>query len=197
MPQLGVQRAYLLSDRRAILLNRRSLAGHAIEPGPLPERLHDDDQVQPTSPLAQHGRRRRRGLGAGSGRCPSRPWVRQGGQTMALAVWLSTDALHEVTGADTTDADGDAERADTDAGHPGQWTPGHPDTRTLDTGRADIARADTGHLTPDAWTLTEDADRATKPRQASGHLGRHDEPMTCWTPNRVPVGGSACGARQP
>jgi hypothetical protein len=66
---------------------------------------------------------------------------------------------------------------------------GHPDTRTLDTGRADIARADTGHLTPDAWTLTEDADRATKPRQASGHLGRHDEPTACWTPNRVPVGG--------
>jgi hypothetical protein len=106
---------------------------------------------------------------------------------MALAVWLSTDALHEVTGADTTDADGDAERADTDAGHPG-----HPDTRTLD-----IGRADTGHLTPDAWTLTEDADRATKPRQASGHLGRHDEPTTCCTLNRVPVGGSACGAWQP
>jgi hypothetical protein len=103
---------------------------------------------------------------------------------MALAVWLSTDALHEVTGADTTDADGDARTPTLD-------TPdnGHPDTRTLDTGRADIARADTGHLTPDAWTLTEDADRATKPRQASGHLGRHDEPTTCWTPNRAPVGG--------
>jgi hypothetical protein len=50
---------------------------------------------------------------------------------MALAVWPS-DAPTRSTkspGADTTDADGDAERADTDAGHPGQWT---PDTRTPD-----------------------------------------------------------------
>jgi hypothetical protein len=44
---LGAQHAYLLPDRQAILRNRRSLAGQAIEPGPLPERLHDDGQVRP------------------------------------------------------------------------------------------------------------------------------------------------------
>jgi hypothetical protein len=87
-----------------------------------------------------------------------------------------TDALHEATGADTADADAeradtadadaeradtadaDAERADTDAGRRTS-TPdtghgrGTPDvhTRTLDTGRVGIARADTGrsHRTPD------------------------------------------------
>jgi hypothetical protein len=72
-----------------------------------------------------------------------------------------TDALHEVTGADTADAD--AERADTDPGtpdvHTGQWTAdrghhmrGHwTFTRTPDTGRVDA---------------TEYSDRATSTRQA-------------------------------
>jgi hypothetical protein len=70
-----------------------------------------------------------------------------------------TDALHEVTGADTADA----ERADTDPGtpdvHTGQWTAdrGHHRrghwtfTRTPDTGRVDA---------------TEYSDRATSTRQA-------------------------------
>ena len=72
-----------------------------------------------------------------------------------------TDALHEVTGADTADAD--AERADTDPGHrtstpdSGQRTRGHhmrghwTFTRTPDTGRVDA---------------TEYSDRATSTRQA-------------------------------
>jgi hypothetical protein len=72
-----------------------------------------------------------------------------------------TDALHEVTGADTADAN--AERADTDPGtpdvHTGQWTAdrghhmrGHwTFTRTPDTGRVDA---------------TEYSDRATSTRQA-------------------------------
>jgi hypothetical protein len=60
-----------------------------------------------------------------------------------------SDALHDVTGADTADA----ERADTDAGHrtstPGQWTADAwtSHARTLD--------GHTGHRTPDAWTRPE------------------------------------------
>jgi hypothetical protein len=70
----------------------------------------------------------------------------------------------------------------------------------------DIGRADTGHRTrgrwtrtgrrtldrrtPDTQTLTQDADRATKARWASGYYG------TAGTANRVAVGGTR-GARQP
>jgi hypothetical protein len=52
--------------------------------------------------------------------------------------------------------------------HSGRGTPGHrhgtPDvhTRTLDTERVDIACADTGHRTPDAWT---------RPTTRTGRLG--------------------------
>jgi hypothetical protein len=69
-----------------------------------------------------------------------------------------SDALHEVTGADTADAD--AERVDTDAGHrtstPGPWKAdrGHRmrGYRSLDTGRADAGHpADTGHWTDGRW----------------------------------------------
>jgi hypothetical protein len=82
-----------------------------------------------------------------------------------------TDALHEVTGADTADAD--AERADTDPGtpdvHTGQWTAdgwtspartpdGHTGHRTLDTGRGDE---------------TEHPDSATSARR---HPDRHPGP---------------------
>ena len=91
-----------------------------------------------------------------------------------------TDALHELTGADTADAD--AERADTDPGtpnvHTGQWTAdrghhmrGHwTFTRTPDTGRVDA---------------TEYSDRATSTRQAPDrHPGSPrlpDGPLGCRT----------------
>jgi hypothetical protein len=118
---------------------------------------------------------------------------------MALAVWLPDAPTRSTRSPVRTQRTRTGTR---NARTPTLDTPdnGHPDTDaghlgTLDTGRADIARADTGHLTPDAWTLTEDADRATKPRQASGHLGRHDEPTACWTPNRVPVGAAHAALR--
>jgi hypothetical protein len=119
---LGAQRAYLLPDRRAILLNRRSLAGHAIEPGPLPERLHDDDQVRPDVAAGPARPAPAQRPGSGSERLPE-PFADTAGRPDPCPGRVAarrTDALHEVTGADTTDADGDAERADTDAGHPGQ-----------------------------------------------------------------------------
>jgi hypothetical protein len=82
-------------------------------------------------------------------------------------------------GADTADAG----RADTDAGRrtstPGHWTPRHPDI-----GHRTRGHRMRGHRTPDTWTLTEEADRATKARQASGHLGHHDHPTARWTSNR-------------
>jgi hypothetical protein len=54
------------------------------------------------------------------------------------------------------------------------------DTRHPDTGRADIAQADTGQLTPDAWTLTEM--RTGRPR--------HDSHPDIWatTTSRRPAG---------
>ena len=85
-----------------------------------------------------------------------------------------TDALQEVTGADTADAD--AERADTDPGtpdvHPGQWTADrghHPRghwtlTRTPDTGRVDA---------------TEYPDRATSTRQAPDRHPGPPRPPDC------------------
>jgi len=158
---LGAPRPYLLPDRRAILFNRWSLAGHAIEPGPLPEILHDDDQVSPTSPLAQHGLRRRRGAGSGSGSYPSRSRVRQGGQTHGLAVWLSDAPTRSMKSPVRTQR--------TRTGTRNVRTP-TPDTRTA--GHRDIGHRTRGHRTRGHWTLdtgtlTEDADRATKPRQAS------------------------------
>jgi hypothetical protein len=49
MPQLGCTRRGRSSstDGRSWRSTGVSLAGQAAEPGPLPERLHDDDQVQP------------------------------------------------------------------------------------------------------------------------------------------------------
>jgi hypothetical protein len=161
--RLGAQRPYLLPDRRAILRNRRVLAGHAIEPGPLPERLHDDDQVQPD-------------VAAG----PARPAPAQpcGCPTHRRAL-RSHRCGHNGRGR-------------------GRGMRGHRRTpRTMDTRTPDVRTPDTSHRTPDAWTLTEDAERATTPRQASRHLGHHGEPTARWTPNRVPMGGSACGARPP
>jgi hypothetical protein len=70
-----------------------------------------------------------------------------------------TDALHEVTGADTADAD--AERADTDPGtpdvHTGQWT------------------ADRGHDMRGHWTFTRTPDAWTRPSTRTGRPrhGRH------------------------
>jgi hypothetical protein len=169
MPQMGCTARGRCSstDGRSWRATGVSLAGQAVDLAPLPERLP----------------RRRRG----PARCPCWPSTACAGAAPRL--WLGqlpepfadtagrpdpgppgrvaarrTDALHEVTRC----------------GHRGRerGTRGHrrgtPDvhTRTLDTGRVDIARADTGrsHRTPDVWTLTEDADRVTKPRQASGHL---------------------------
>jgi hypothetical protein len=136
----------------------------------------------PTSPLAQSGLRR-----LWLGQMPE-PFADMAGRPdpgpPGRAAVRRTDALHEVTGADTADAD--AERADTDAGRrtPRRRTRGH---RTR--GHWTLT-PDTRHRTPDAWTLTENADRATKARQASGHLGHHDEPTARWTPNRVPMGAA-------
>src|SRR5215208_2789028 len=132
---LGAQCAYLLPDRRRSCATGGPWPARRSIPARCPSASTTTTRVSPTSPLAQHGLRRRSGPALARRGCPSRSRIRQGGQTMALAVWLSTDALHEVTGAETTDADGDAERADTDAGHPDTRTPGHwtPDARTLDT----------------------------------------------------------------
>jgi hypothetical protein len=86
---------------------------------------------------------------------------------MALAVWLSDAPTRSTKSPVRTQRTRTGTRTRTLT--PDTRTPGHPD----------IARADTGHRAPDtgrAWTLTEDADRATKPRQVSRHLGHHDEP---------------------
>jgi hypothetical protein len=99
-------------DRRAILRNRRV-------PGRPCDRTRSAARAPP----------RRRPGPARRDRWPSTACA-------GSAVWLP-DALHEGTRADTTDADGDAER-----GHR-RRTPRTMDTRTLGTGRADIARADT------------------------------------------------------
>jgi hypothetical protein len=172
MPQLGVHRAPTCSqtDGRSCATGV-SLAGHGIEPGPLPERLHDGDQVQPD---------------VAAGPAPPAPAQPCGCPTRSTKAPVRTQRTRTGT-----------RNADTDAGHPGQWTPGHPDIGHRTRGHRTSGQHTSGHRTPDAWTLTEDADRATKPRPASRHLGHHDEPTACRTPNRVPVGGSACGAQQP
>jgi hypothetical protein len=134
-----------------------------------PSASHDDDEVQPDVPAGPARPAPALRPGSGSGSCPSRSRTRQGGQTQALlAVWLPAAPTRSTKspGADTADAN--VERVATGAGRrtstPGHWTPDAWTShgRTLD--------AHTGHRTPDVWTLTEDADRVTKPRQASGHL---------------------------
>jgi hypothetical protein len=137
-------------------------------------------------------------------------------------VVVRSDALHEVTGADTADAD--AERADTDAGHrtstPGHWKAGAwtSHARTPGTGHRRGGRLDT-HRTPDTRRTDAghaDVDRATKatvgirssgpPRRADGLLDgepcccgrhtRHSSDMTAW---RVRPHASArdCPLRHP
>jgi hypothetical protein len=96
-------------------------------------------------------------------------------------------ALHELAGVEKVTRMPDAR-----TGHrtPDTRTPGHPRTghRTSDTRRADTGRADAGHV-PDAGRADAgqvdadgDADRATKARWTSGHLGHHD---AAGTANRV------------
>ena len=103
-----------------------------------------------------------------------------------------TDAPHEVTGADTADA----ERADTDPGtpdvHTGQWT------------------ADRGHHMRGHWTFTRTPDTGHRTRGRDRVLGQGDldtagtgQTSRCTTttrppagtPNRGPVDGTCC-ARQ-
>jgi len=102
----------------------------------------------------------------GSSSYPTRP-VRD--------VWLpAAHALHEFTGADNVDTDVGHRAPDTDTGHQTPRT-GHrtPDARTpdADTGHAPDGRTLDRHRTSDTPTLTEDPDRATKARWASGNLG--------------------------
>jgi hypothetical protein len=88
----------------------------------------------------------------------------------------------------------------------GHGTRGHrrgtPDvhSQTLDSGRVDIACADTGrsHRTPDTGRVdaTENADRAPRHgRHPDRQPGPHDTRLAAGTPNRGPVDG-ACGAQQ-
>jgi hypothetical protein len=140
MPQMGASARTLFPDRRAILARNRRVSGR---PGGR------------TWPAA---------------RAPATTTVRSSPTSRlaqhGLRRLCAPTHSRKSSGADTPDAD--VERADTDAGHPDT---GHPDTGHW-TPDADIARADTGRSprTPDTWTLTEDADRATKARHASGHL---------------------------
>jgi hypothetical protein len=203
MPQMGCTARGRCSstDRRSWRSTSVSLAGQAIEPGPLPERL----------PRRRPGpARRRRWPSTARAGSAARLWLGQLPEPFADMAgrfrpsWpcgrpprRSAPRSHLVRTPRTPTRNTRTPTRDAERPHPDRhWTPGHwtPDpwtshARTLD--------AHTGHRTPDAWTLTEDADRVTKARQAFGHLGHHDEPTACWTPNRVPVGGSACGPRPP
>jgi len=177
------------TDGRSWRATGVSLAGQAVEPGPLPERL----------PRRRPGPARRRRwpstARAGSeaparARAAARAVRGYGRAARPRPSWPCGRPPRRRApshpGADTADAD--AEHADTDAGRrtstPGHRTPGHwtPDawtrmrghwTLTPDTGHR---TPDTGHRTPDTGHRTrgrvdEDADRATKARQASGQLG--------------------------
>jgi hypothetical protein len=101
-----------------------------------------------------------------------------------------TDALHEVTGADTADADANAR--DTDPGD----TDVH--TWTLDSGRVDITCADTGrspgHRTRGRGRVLGQGDLDTA---GTGQTSRTTTTVRLHVgqPNRGPVDG-ACGARQ-
>jgi len=136
-----------------------------------PSASHNDGQVQPDVAAGPARPAPAQTLRLGLGQLPEpfadvagRPDSGPPGRVAACPA----DALHEVTGADT---------ADTDAGRrtstPGHWTPRHPDI-----GHRTRGHRMRGHRTPDTWTLTEDADRVTKTRQACGQLG----PMTSRRP---------------
>jgi len=188
----------LFLDRQAILARNRRVPGRPGDRTGLAARAPPTTTARssPTSPLAQHGSRRLSGpaldraaaravRGYGRALRPSWPCGRPPRRSAPRCHLVRTPRTPT---RNTRTPTRNAERP-----HPDRhWTPGHwtPDAwtshaRTLD--------AHTGHRTPDTWTLTEDADRVTKARQAFGHLGHHDEPTACWTPNRVPVGGSAWG----
>jgi hypothetical protein len=177
----GVHRARtLFLDRRTVLArNRCVLAGQTVEPGPLPERLHDDGQVQPDVPagpvrpalaLARASARAVRGYGRAAR--PRSSWP------CGCPSHRRAPRSHRSGHRGRRRGTRGHRRGTPDTRTPGHRTRGHPDA--TDTGRS--------HRTPDAWTLTENADRVTKARQASGHLGHRDEPIARWTPNRVPMG---------
>jgi hypothetical protein len=197
---LGAQHAHLLPDRRAILRNRRSPAGQAIEPARCPSASTTTTRSGPTSPLAQHGLHRRSGPALAPAVARA---VRGYGRAASPMPWPCDCPTHRHAPrghrcGHSGRGRGRGTRGHRRRGHPRTMDTRTPRTpRTLDTGRADIARADTGHLTPDAWTLTEDADRATKPRQASGHLGPTTSRRPTGRRTMFLWGGSACGAPQP
>ena len=147
-----------------------------------PSASHNDGQVQPDVAAGPARPAPAQTLRLGLGQLPEpfadvagRPDSGPPGRVAACRA----DALHEVTGADTMDADGDAERADIDAGHPDTRTAGQPDTetwapdaRTPDTGRVD---ADRGCGQGDQ--ATTGIPTSGPPRRADGSLDA--EPCSC------------------
>jgi hypothetical protein len=128
---------------------------------------------------------------AGSGRWASRSRVQQDGQTW-IPSWPCgcprSDALHEVTSADTADADAkraDTQPRDTRTSTPGHWKAGAwtSHARTPGTGHRRSGRLDThAHRTLDRRTLdTRMWTGRPRPRWASGPLGPHDEPTVTTT----------------
>jgi hypothetical protein len=165
--------------------------GDRTRPG-CPSASTTTTRSSPTSPLAQHRRRRRRGPCSGSGSCPSRSRVRQGGQTHGLTAWPPDAPTHRR-----------APRSHR-CGHNGRGTrtptPDTRDTRTpRDTGHRTRGHRTSGHWTPDTGRVDADRGCGQGDQAMTGvpTAGPYDKPTACRTPNRVPVGGSACGARQP
>jgi hypothetical protein len=168
MAQMGMHsaRTLFLDRRRSWRATGVSLAGQVVELGPLPERL---PQRRP-----------------GPARCRRWPSTARAGSDAPARARAAARAVRGCSRAARLRPSWPCGRLPRRraprshrCGHRGhrRGTPDvhtrTSDTRTLDTGRVDIARADTGrsHPTPDTWTLTEDADRVTKTRQACGQLG--------------------------
>ena len=193
MPQEGGPRRVprCLPAGRSWRATGSSLVGQAVAPGRCPTTSHDHDQVQldasagPARPApASSARLRRRQTTSRSryrGAITPTPAV--------LAVWLPPHRRGRGTHRVRTQWTRNAWIPDVHTGH-----------RTPDTGRPDAhtghwtpvawtshgwtLSAHTGHWKPDAWMLAENADRATKARPASGHLGHH--------PSGRPLDAEAC-----
>jgi hypothetical protein len=171
MPQMGCTARGRCSstDGRSWRATGVYLAGQAIEPGLLPERL----------PRRRPGPARRRRWparpapalrpGSGSGSCPSRSRIWQGGQSQAPPdVWPSA-----------------APRS-----HPMRT----PRTPTRNARTPNVHTRTPGHRTPDTGRGCGQGDKGTAGIRTSG--AHHAERPRAGTPNRVPVDG-ARSARQP
>jgi hypothetical protein len=184
----------------------RLAATRRLGPGPPTMTTERGRRLQPERRVRGEARQSGPEAHAGAGRCSSRSRIRQDGQTRGalLAVWLPAAPTR------STESSVQRQRTRTRNARTPMRTP-DVQTRTLDSGRVDIADTGRSHrtrghrtrghrtVTPDTGHVdaTEYADRATKARQRirTDILDNQTTRPPAGTPNRGPVDG-ACGARQ-